>query len=335
LGLTHEQVFGDINVGYAEFTASVEQRIDLSGWRRQYKDALPHREAALDAEAQSWRLEVSTATRMAFFEVRYRQERRAVLAHWIARLQEGLAGLEARRAQGDASIYDSRRMQRELELARARDAVEASALAKAWAELEAWTSWEQRPELNGDLPPGAAATGEGRSPELQRLQALDRALDSEASAHKAPFLRDWDVGAGYRYSTVGSSVGHGFVVSLSLPLGLWNPRQGQARATAAQAEALRGELSAKTHRLSREQRGARDRLSATQDALAQLGAADTDAELSRMAALAFQNGEASLSDLLDAFESETDLGLARIDIQWEARLASIALDHSLGMGVPQ
>ena len=40
-------------------------------------------------------------------------------------------------------------------------------------------------------------------------------------------------------------------------------------------------------------------------------------------------------DLIDAYESEAELGLARVDLQWEARLAAIALDHSLGRGIPE
>jgi outer membrane protein TolC len=130
-------------------------------------------------------------------------------------------------------------------------------------------------------------------------------------------------------------VGHGFVVSLALPLAFWNPDGPRAQATRAQAARVRAELGTRSHRAERLTSAARTRLLETRAALDELGDPRRDAELSQMASLAFASGEGSLTELLDAYDSETELRLARIDLQWQARQSSIALQHSLGQGVPK
>ncbi|WP_158542615.1 TolC family protein [Lujinxingia litoralis] len=338
LELAHEQVFGNADVRNLEFSALVEQSFDLSGWRASLREAWPHRESALRAAAQSWRLEVATTVREAFFRVRHHQERMAVMDAWIAGLERGLTGVQAREARGDVSAYQTRRIRREIELATARRASEAAVLAEAWANLERWTTWETRPRLRGDLQPTAAPSaeiGELRRPKLERLQHQKRALRAELDAWGSPFLRGWALGAGYRYVDAGSSDGHGFLVTLALPLAFWNtdaPRREQLRAQHLEASR---ELALLTSLATREHAAAQARLEAALRSLEAMSDPAHDGELTRLAQVAFEAGEATLPELLDAFESDADLQLARLDLQWEARRAAIALDRSRSLGVPQ
>ena len=338
LGLAHEQVFGDLNVGYLEFSAMVEQRFDLSGWRGALRESLPHRESALRAETDAWQLEAATTVRVAFYRVRRHDERVAALDAWIARLEDGLVGVRAREEGGDASAYQVRRIEREIELARATRATEASARAEAWAELERWTMWQTRPVLVGALqPPPPTPTPDARAPlrpELARLEHLELALDAETQAWGAPFWRGWSVGAGYRYAEVGPSTGHGFLVTLSLPLAFWNTDAPRVQRLRARQLEVSSELTLRTSLVAREVDAAHERLDAAMASLETMSGPSRDAELTRLAQVAFDAGEASLTELLDAFESETELQLARIDLQWEARRAAIALDRSRGIGVP-
>lgn len=336
LGVTHEQVFGDTQVGYLETSAMVEQRFDLSAWRGALREALPHQEEALRAELAQRQLEVATSAREAFFRVRHHDERLAALDAWIAHLERGLEGLRAREARGDASAYQTRRIARELELAQARRITEALTRAEAWAELQRWTAWQPSQRLVGELAPAQpvdeAANAGPLRPELARLQSTQRALDAELGAWGSPIWRGWSVGAGYRYAEVGQSVGHGLLITLSVPLALWNtdaPRQDRLR---SQQVEVRHELTLRQGLITREVSAARERHAAALRALDALPDPAQDAELSRMAQAAFDADEASLVELLDAFESDTDLQLARLDVQWEARRAAIALDHSLGIG---
>ena len=338
LGLAHEQVFGDLNVGYLQFTAMAEQRFDLSGWRGALRESLPSRESALRAETTMWQLEAATTVRRAFYRVRYRDARIAALDAWIARLGRRLEGIRAREERGDASAYQVRRVEREIELARTTRATEASARAEAWAELERWTTWQARPVLAGDLQPSTPTpTPDARAllrPELARLEHLELALDAEAQAWGSPFWRDWSVGAGYRYAEVGPSAGHGFLVTLSLPLAFWNTDAPRIQSLRARQLEVSSELTLRASLAAREVDAAQQRLDAAMAPLETMSDPPRDAELTRLAHIAFDAGEASLTELLDALESETELQLARIDLQWEARRAAIALDRSRGIGVP-
>ncbi len=338
LGLAHEQVLGDLNVGYLEFSAMVEQRFDLSGWRGALRESLPHRESALRAETDSWQLEVATAVREAFYRVRRHEERLAALDSWITRLERALDGILAREERGDASALQVRRVEREIELAHATRATEASAHAEAWAELDRWTTWLERPVLVGDLqPPPPTRAPEATPPlrpELARLEHLELALDAEADAWGSPFWRGWSVGAGYRYAEVGPSTGHGFLVALSLPLAFWNTDAPRVQRLRARQLEVSSELTLRTSLVAREVDAAQELLDAAMRSLETISTPSRDAELTQLAQVAFDAGEASLIELLDAFESETELQLARIDLQWEARRAAIALDRSRGIGVP-
>ena len=334
-----DRIFGDINVGFVEVSASVEQRFDLSGWRKKLRGSLPHRESAVREGANAWRVEVAALVRSAYFAVRYHELRLEVYDAWIERLEKGLENIEARAARGDAAAYHVRRIERELELARARRASEVAAMSEAWADLQQWTGWRDEPELTSALPP-PTRTEPGADetltrPDLMQLRAHARSLDAEARAWGSPWLRGWTVGAGYRFGQVGSSTGHGVVVSLSIPLALWNVHAPQVRRLQAEQARVRSELAVRTAFANTEISGRAGRLRKVLAALAAMRDPSEDGELSHLAEVAYVGGEASLVELLDAFESEADLQLSRLDLQWDARRADIALDQSLGLGVPQ
>jgi outer membrane protein TolC len=140
------------------------------------------------------------------------------------------------------------------------------------------------------------------------------------------------IGAAYRVAQQGGSVGQGFMVSLSVPLTFWNtdrPRVERLRAERARVES---ELSLTRTLAEQGEHGARKRLDDTLEALGELPAPEHDVEVSQLAESAFAAGEGTLLELLDAYESETDLRLARIDLQWAARRAAIDLQRRLGIG---
>jgi hypothetical protein len=179
-----------------------------------------------------------------------------------------------------------------------------------------------------DAPTEATAT----TPELARLRALDMALDQEARAIASPFAREWTVAGAYRFNEVGSSRGHGFLVSLQVPLALWNPERGRAARLRAEQAEVRAELAFREATAGAALRAAEGRVRAVLDALARLEASASDESLSRLAEAAYASGEATLTELLDAVASEVELRLAQVELQWEARRASIELDRRRGLG---
>jgi cobalt-zinc-cadmium efflux system outer membrane protein len=333
LGIDHEHVIGSARVGYIQTTAMIRQTFDLTPWRRRLQDSVPHREAALRAETEQWSLEVATAVRLAFYRVRHHEERIAAIEGWIARLEQGVAAMDKRREGGDASPYEVRRIERELEIALARRAQEQSSLAEAWADLAAWTPWETQPSLTGELTPKNVPTGNiATLPQIVELEQRELALDAELGVWGRPFGRDWTFGAAARYARQGGDNGYGFMLSLSIPLTFWNtdrPRVERIRAEHARVE---GELRFARTLADQAEQATRKRLQAAFDALGKLPAAEGDAELSQLAETAYGAGEGTLLELLDAYESEAELRLVRIDLQWEARRAAIELQRRLGIG---
>ncbi|MCB9547028.1 MAG: TolC family protein [Myxococcales bacterium] len=216
-----------------EATVLVEQAFDLSGWRGRLRETLPHVEGAVRADVEASRLAQAVAVRHAFFEVRYRQARAQALDGWIERLEGSVAAVRAREARGDVARYEVRRVQRELETAQARRAGEAARLAEAWAALGAHVPWSSRPELVGSLAPEAPPGGPTAAPlpHLARLAHQQQALAGELDAAGSPLWRGWRLGAGYRRVDEPAGTGHGLVVSLAVPLALWDtevPRRRRA-----------------------------------------------------------------------------------------------------------
>ena len=336
LEVAHEQVFGDEQVAYLESTVGLHQQLDLSSWRGRLRETLPHREAALRAETDEWRLLVATSVRAAFFEVRYREERLRALDEWMGHLERGVAVSTARQERGDASLYDLRRVQRELETAAAQRAREEAILEEAWAALRTWSQWTSRPTLTGALPPdGLSKQASETLPELRRLQHLELALSAEEAAWGSPFWRGWSIGAGYRFAEAGSESGHGFVASLSIPLAFWNNDLPEIDRLRAEQAAIGGELRFGRTLAEQAEAAAGERLERALAVLSNLRVPERDAELTHLAETAYGAGEATLTELLDAYESETELALSRIDLQWEARRAAIELDRRRGNGVPR
>ena len=97
----------------------------------------------------------------------------------------------------------------------------------------------------------------------------------------------------------------------------------------AEHERVGGELRFARTLAEQAEQATRKRYQASLDALGELPPAERDAELSQLAESAYGAGEGTLLELLDAYESEADLRLARIDLQWEARRAAIELQPDL------
>lgn len=342
--LTHEQVFGDLNVGYRESTAQLEQGFDLVDWRTSRRAALPHRERALVASWQLRELELSHEVRHAFYTLLYHQQRVQIARAWIKRLETAREGLTQREARGDVSSYQVRRIASEITLARATLDTEAAALELASSELTTLTAIPpEQLKIVGvlwsmDAP--LALPAEAQEPlnssqtlRLDMLHELELATTEEARAHESSsFWRGWSVVAGYRNVSVGPSVGHGFILSLSGPLTLTDTQEPHRQALAARRIRLEAEIDLLTARTQQRTDEARKRLLRASEVVAKHHTALHDTELTSMAQLAFDTGEAPLSELLDAFELEARMLLVNLDLELEARRAQIALDYILKTG---
>lgn len=349
--LTHEQVFGDLNVGYREFSAQLERPLDLTDWRTPLRHALPHQERAIKA---LWRIresEIAHEVHLAFYAILYHRRRVAITRDWIARLQTARQGLIEREARGDASSYQVRRVAAEIAIAEVSLDTETSDLEQAWGMLELFLpaspdlTSTARPHLAGELfsredapiqPTTALSSDREATPDtlhLHRLRERSLATRQEEAAHQgSSFWRGWTVAAGYRHATVGPSSGHGFILSLSGPLAIEDVQEPRRQHIAARRIRLDAEVDLLTARTRQRIHAARQRLQLAIRAIETHDDTLTDTELTSMAQLAFDTDEAPLSELLDAFEIETRMQLAKVELEREARQAQLALDHILKTG---
>lgn len=333
LGFEHEQVVQPAGFAGTESTVRVEQAFAPGGWRAALRSSASARRAAAQAESDTLRLGLASEVRTAFYAVRHRQLRVEVIEAWITRLDRVVALTAARERRGDVSAFAVRRVEREQATARAERAAEAARLGEAWGALAGHTGWTDRPPLAGALAPVAPATTASEvHPALARLTSEARARAVEAEAWDSPMGRGWTLGAGYRLVGADERFGHGFVVSLGLPLALWNPDQPRIDRLLSERAALAAEAERWQATTTRAVAAARQRLADALAAVAEVPAPATDDAFGAVAESAFAAGEATLEVLLDAGESTTRLRLAALDLAWEARRAAIELEHHLGLG---
>ncbi len=345
LGVTHEHVPAPNAAGYLQSSLSVRQTFDVTGWRQRRRAALPHQEQALRAEGAQAQLQVASETRIAFYDARYRQERLWVFDAWLARLQAAVAVVDARHRRGDAARFDLRRVERERDVARAQLAREEALLAQAWAQLLALAPAVSRPTLVGALAPTEAESSpelaapltaaSALPPRLAGLRHEAAALATAVRAFGSPALRGWAVEAGYRFAQVGQATAHGVVLSLSVPLGLWNTDRPVVERLRAELARIDDQMRREQAQALRHREATRARLEAALAALGQVPAAEADGEPARLGEIAYRGGEVSLLELLDAYRSDAELTLARLDLSWEARRAALDLDLACGEGVPR
>lgn len=332
--LAYEQVFGPPAVQMGQLSLMAEQSVDWTGWRARYRQALPHRQAALRAEVDAWRVRMTAAVREAFYATLYCQERVAVLQAWEAQLVARQRALERRHARGDVSALALARLGRALRLLQARQAAEASRHAEAWASLRRWLpdAPSAPPTLVATLLPARPTAGVTPAlPELERLIHEQRALEAEASALGRPGARGWTLAGGYRFAWASGQRGHGALLTLGGPLALWSIDAPRQEALRAQTRALAAEHDRLSAQARREVTAAHLRLTRALDAAQRMRATPEDAQLTALTTTAYEVGEATLGELLDAYAGDADLALARLELSWEARRAAVALEMRMGV----
>lgn len=322
-----------------EDTWRLAQPIDLSGRRGLREDAARRRVDAVAAENRARQSGQATELRLAFHEVLKQQEAVRAIDNWVARFAKigDVVGKLAR--SGEASGYDKRRLVREQRTADAKLAEARADLERKRARLSALLGL---PAVSADgvagmlLPqapaelPGLLARLEQR-PDLAALAARAEAADNDNAAARRNFP-EITVGVGHKRVDDGLTRESGPVLSLNIPLPLFDRQQGADRRTAAQAMAARAE-----HRLAR-QKAEGELLGLHRQVSQLIAAADRyrreavapSSDLVRIAEAAYRAGESTVLELLDAYKGALETETTALDLEWNAREASIELDQLTG-----
>lgn len=317
-----------------ETIVGAEIPLAISGRRGLLREAASARSDASNARASVDRVSTALDFRRAFALAALEHERALVMQKQQRALEELAVTLKQLGARGETSGYDVRRHDAEVRLhARALTSARARANA-ARTQLGQW--------LDPALVPGSlASTALARAPltpnagaehpELEVLRASARAAGLEANAAHRRWVPEPEVFAGYRQVAGGDRTGHGVSLGLSVPLTFFE----HGRGAAARAGAERALIDARAVRLKRalevELHAAAESLDGLEAALrdAEVNVANTE-ELAAGARVLYGAGEASITDLLDAYRTGEHAALDRVAALEELVVARLALMRAAG-----
>ena len=316
-----------------ETIVGAEIPFSISGRRGLLRDAGRARQRASEARAGADLLETALEFRGAFALAVVEHERVAVMQQHQKSLDELAAVLQQLTARGETAVYDVRRHEAEVRLhARALAAAQAHADA-ARRRLSRWLDGPTDGLLRSTalartpLAPKQASS----HPEVAALRGTARAAGLESDAAGRRWVPDPEVFAGYRQIATGDETGYGMSLGLRLPLTFFDYGQGasvRARAEQSLAEARAGRLE---HELSQELAAAAASLDALEAALkaAELNVVDTE-KLKESARALYSAGEASITELLDAYRIAESAALDRLVALEELLAARLAVMRAAG-----
>lgn len=326
--------------GSTEETWQVAQTFDISGRRELRSEAANRRVDAATAINLLRRNEVAAEIRRRFHETLFNQETIRATEIWVERFARAESIVDKLASAGEASGYDRRRLARERQTAEARLSAERAGLDRSSESLAVLIGVPGKTivNLNGALPPASplplndALARLERRPDIQALFLRAEAANLEGRAAARGWLPDVTVGAGPKYTDNGVSRENGAVITLSMPLPLFDRQQAGEKRAAAEALNARAEYGLARARAEGDLRGLHRQMERLTTAAADYRAhavAETP-ELLRIAEAAYRGGESSLLELLDAYRGALDAEITALGLEWKARQARIEYDLLTG-----
>jgi cobalt-zinc-cadmium efflux system outer membrane protein len=334
------------SAGVREEFLTYQQRLPITGRRGLIRDSADSAGSAarLAAERDLWA--AASRVREAFYEVLYQERvfdrRRQGEEH----LQHVVEILAKREHEGEGSGYDLLRAEQELAQIEIATSQAEAELAVARSRFGAFFDSERKMEsarLEGDLhptevlpePEEAIGRALSQRADLRALRAEAQSLDLGRKAARRRRYPEPTLIAGWKRAEALGLVDNGFVAGLTVPLPIFD--RGQVTAARAEADLERAELEIEIR--EREIRGE------VQAALARERAARRVAdrhgeeillragELRRIAELAYEEGEAGILELLDAYRTSLATELRGLAVRYEAKRAEIDRDRAIGVEV--
>lgn len=308
--------------------------LGLGGRRGLLQDAADARRKQARAEARASLFEASLEFREAYARAVLAQARVGALTRNQALLDSLTTLLQKLERAGEAAAYDKLRQEAQarvhrqlLRTANAR-AVSARETLRAWLGTDAALNDADSVAsvIAGDEVPRGAGV-----PAHESLQADALASELEARAARRRAVPDAALFAGYRAVTAGTETGHGVSLGLELPLTLFDHGQGESARAEADAQLLRAQAQRLKRRNAVAVRAGLAGLAQLRAALPEAHAAVRDVALAREKALQlYAAGEASITDLLDAFRAAEEAELLRLDLVQDVALTRLAVMRAAG-----
>lgn len=327
---------------YAETTFSLEQTLEWPGRTLARSRAAGRTTAAARSSYRSDSLRLVLEVRRSYLRAAEAERRVTVLEDVAGVFREAVEDGEARRAEGDISGYDLRRLK--LERARLEQRLAAARIERDAARRELAA------RILPDSDTVAVATRglpRGQPPEVDRTAALAAALrrpdvasgrhaleaaEAEASAIRLRRVPDLRLTGGYKTQTDDFD---GAVLGMSLSLPLFDRKGGAVQAAEARRSAADTRLALRRREARNDVLRAVDRYRSVrrrsrlvgQELLAPAG------ELLEIARTAYAAGEMELVELLDGADAYLESRLTALDLRAELWRAWHELERAMG-GAP-
>jgi cobalt-zinc-cadmium efflux system outer membrane protein len=339
LGLDREEVFPD--AGSATNYARLTLPVDVSGRRSRRVEAARASAGAAAADAEITRLELVVEGLRVFHEAAYARLHAESLRADREALVRVVEIVRKRTSAGAASGYDLQRF--ELELATYDDLLVSAdtALLVARARLAALVGKpRQAIDAGGalDLPATPAALASLLSDTLAQRGDVRaaRLRVASAEARRVAAARAWIPDFGLSVGIMSADVGDETALGYTLGLALALPFFDRGQAERARAAAARRAAEADTRWLETQVPAAVMLRHATLLRRIEQAQRFSDEQLARLDALlkaaeaAYREGQSTVVELLDAYETARDTRLRGLELRRDARLAELDLWLALG-----
>ena len=325
-------------VKMTERTVTVEQPLEWQGKRRARQQAADAGAAGASAAMEEIRLNVIAEAKVAFYHVLFAQRDVELAGQNLTMVEDVLRTVKARVSAGDATLFETMKATVEVQKAKKEVARALNALVVVRAKLDMVTAGTlgRQFSIQGDFEPlqqgldseALAARAMEQHPTLRRLTKLVEQSQFSATLERESRIPNVTVQGSYHREAGDESVTAG----LSVPLPLWYQRQGEIETALgarhrAEAERLRAqnEITQAITQHVQDVRTANEQLQVFETGL--LKQAE---QTLRVARISFQQGAASLLDLLDSQRVYRQTLLEYVQARADLSIALARLERAVG-----
>jgi len=323
-----------------EETYSLSQRIDISGKRSKKMEA-----AMKKRDARALFVEHDTAgllsqMKQSFYKVLFLKENEKALSEIAGVFSDVERKTEARVSAGDASEADLMKLVGEKnKIVRGREALRADLKSEKRKLALLLNIQEPELEVSGEFSVKPLSSGileltgmrQQNRPDIKGQGKTVEASEVSLSASKKEAIPTIDLEAGYKKRTGGFN---GFVFGISVPLPLFDRNQGGIARAQAELQQEKIIFEAMKKAAAYEANLLFDRIASLQARVEDLSRQlEMSRELTRIAGIAYEEGETGLLDLLDAVRSEKELVVENNTAVYDYWAARFELEKNIGAKV--
>ena len=321
-----------------ERTVTVEQPLEWQGKRRARQQAADAGVAGASAAMEETRLNVIAEAKVAFYHVLFAQRDDELAGQNLTMVEAVLRTVEARVAAGDATLFETMKATVEVQKAKKEVARAQNALVVVRAKLNMVTAGMLGIQfsIQGDFEPlqqgldaeALAARAMEQHPTLRRLSKLVEQAQFSETLERESRIPNVTVHGNYHREAGDEAITAG----LSVPIPLWYQRQGEIESALgtkyrAEAERLRAQnelIQAITQHVQ-DVRTANEQLQ-----VFETGLLKQSEQTLRVARISFQQGAASLLDLLDSQRVYRQTLLEYVQARADLSIALARLERAVG-----